>query len=107
MEGILMFTIKVTDINGNNHQWISNGTESVLDGAQRNGVKIPNACKGGGCGLCKVKVEFGEFEQGRCSMAVLPNDERALNYTLACKTFPKGNMEIDLDVARQPEKVSS
>jgi hypothetical protein len=40
-------------------------------------------------------------------MAVLPNDEKALNYTLACKTFPKGNMEIDLDVARQPEKVSS
>jgi ferredoxin len=70
-------------------------------------VKIPYACKGGGCGLCKIKVEFGEFEQGRCSMAVLPNDEKALNYTLACKTFPKGNMEIDLDVARQPEKVSS
>ena len=41
MEGILMFTIKVTDINGNNHQWIGNETESVLDGAQRNGVKIP------------------------------------------------------------------
>ena len=40
-------------------------------------------------------------------MAVLPNDERALNYTLACKTFPKGNMEIDLDLARQPEKISS
>ena len=99
-----MFTIEVTD---NNDQWIGSGTESVLDGAQRNGVKIPNACKGGGCGLCKIKVESGEFERGRCSMAVLPNDERALNYTLACKTFPKGNMEIDLDVARQPEKVSS
>ena len=55
MEGIRMFTIKVTDINGNNHQWIGSETESVLDGAQRNGVKIPNACKGGGCGLCKDK----------------------------------------------------
>ena len=90
MEGILMFTIKVTDINGNNHQSIGSGTQSVLDGAQRNGVKIPNACKGGGCGLCKVKVEFGEFEQGRCSMAVLPNDERALIIRLLAKPFQKG-----------------
>ena len=40
-------------------------------------------------------------------MAVLPNDERALNYTLACKTYPKGNMKIHLDIARQPEKISS
>ena len=30
-----------------------------------------------------------------------------VNYMIACKTFPKGNMEIDLDLARQPEKVSS
>ena len=96
MEGIRMLTIKVTDINGNNHQWIGTETESVLDGAQRNGVKIPYACKGGGCGLCKIKVEFGEFEQGRCSMAVLPNDERALNYTLACKTYALSDLRITL-----------
>ena len=58
-------------------------------------------------GFVEIKVEYGEFERGRCSMAVLPNDERALDYTLACKTFPKGNMEIDLDIARQTEKISS
>ena len=68
-----MFTIEVTD---NNDQWIGSGTESVLDGAQRNGVKIPYACKGGGCGMCKVRVEDGEFERGRSSLAVLPNDEK-------------------------------
>jgi len=103
MEGILMFTIKVTDINGNNHQWIGTETESVLDGAQKNGVKIPYACKGGGCGLCKVRVEEGEFERGRSSTAVLPNDERILNYTLACKTYPKSNMKVQLDMSRQKE----
>jgi ferredoxin len=75
MEGIRMFTIKITDTNG---QWIGSDTESILDGAQRNGVKIPYACKGGGCGLSKVRVEEGEFERGRSSMAVLPKDERSL-----------------------------
>ena len=67
---------KITDINDNNYQWIGSETESVLDGAQKNGVNIPYACKGGGCGLCKVRVEEGEFERGRSSIAVLPNDER-------------------------------
>ena len=37
-------------------------------------------------------------------MAVLPNDERVLNYTLACKTFPKRNMKIELDLSRQPKR---
>src|SRR3954452_5950542 len=97
MEGIRMFTIKITDTNDPNAQWIGSDTESVLDGAQRNGVKIPYACKGGGCGLCKVRVEEGEFERGRSSMAVLPNYEIILNYTPACKTYPKSNLKIELD----------
>ena len=100
MEGIRMFTIRITDTNG---QWIGSDTESILDGAQRNGVKIPYACKGGGCGMCKVRVEDGEFERGRSSLAVLPNDERELNYTLACKTYPKSNMKIQLDMYRTKE----
>jgi ferredoxin len=107
MEGILMFTIEITDINDHNDQWINSGTESVLDGAQKNGVNIPYACKGGGCGMCKIRVEDGEFERGRSSLAVLPNDERDLNYTLACKTYPKGNLKIQLDLSRQNEKISS
>lgn len=102
-----MFTIKINDINNTNYQWICSDTESVLDGAQKNGVKIPYACKGGGCGLCKIRVEDGEFERGRSSMAVLPNNERELNYTLACKTYPKSNMNIQIDLSRQNEKVSS
>lgn len=102
-----MYTIKINDNSTSNVQWLSGGTESVLDGAQRNGVKIPYACKGGGCGLCKIRVEEGEFERGPSSMAVLPNEERNLNYTLACKTYPKGNMMIQLDLTRQTEKISS
>ena len=90
MEGIRMFTIKVTDINGNNHQWIGSGTESVLDGAQRNGVKIPNACKGGGCGLCKVKVEYGEFERGVVQWLYYQTMKGPLIIHSLAKPFQKG-----------------
>ncbi|WP_338470564.1 2Fe-2S iron-sulfur cluster-binding protein [Niallia sp. XMNu-256] len=94
-----MFTIKITD--QSDVQWNSNDIESVLDGARRNGVNIPYACKGGGCGMCKVKVEKGEFERGRCSVAVLPNEEREQGFILACKTYPKGNLEILLDTSKE------
>ncbi|WP_191090751.1 2Fe-2S iron-sulfur cluster-binding protein [Niallia endozanthoxylica] len=101
-----MFTIKTVD--SHDHKaWVGSGTESVLNGAQRNGVKIPYACKGGGCGLCKIRVEEGEFERGPSSIAVLPNHERDLNYTLACKTYPKSNLTIQIDLSRQNEKISS
>jgi ferredoxin len=105
MEENPMFTIKITDVN--DRQWLGSTTESILDGAQRNGVKIPYACKGGGCGLCKIRVEDGEFERGPSSIAVLSNEERDLNYTLACKTYPKSDIAIQLDLSREKEKISS
>ena len=32
--------------------------------------------------MCKVRVEEGEFERGRCSVAVLPNEERERGLSL-------------------------
>ncbi|WP_191090868.1 2Fe-2S iron-sulfur cluster-binding protein [Niallia endozanthoxylica] len=93
-----MFKIKVMDTNDTNYEWQGYDSESLLDGAQRNGIKIPYACKGGGCGLCKVKVEAGSFKRGKSSIAVLPEDERVYNHSLACKTYPKGDMEILLNI---------
>jgi len=88
-----MYTVKIA---GTDRVWMVNETESLLDGAQKKGIKIPYACKGGGCGLCKIKVETGEFERGRSSKAVLSDEERVINYSLACKTYPKSNLEIHL-----------
>ena len=93
-----MFKIKVMDTSDTNQEWKGHDSESLLDGAQRNGIKIPYACKGGGCGLCKIKVEVGNFERGKSSLAVLPEDERANNHSLACKTYPKSDMEILLNL---------
>lgn len=94
-----MFTIKATD--QPNVQWQGNDTESVLDGARRNGVNIPYACKGGGCGMCKVKVEEGAVELGRCSAAVLPQEERERGFILACKTYARSDLKIVLDPSKE------
>lgn len=87
-----MYKIKVID--GNYHTFFSKDGESLLDALQKHNVKIPYACRGGGCGLCKVKIEAGEFERGPSSKEALPDEEREMNYTLACKTYPKSEIKV-------------
>ena len=57
--------------------------------------------------MCKVRVEEGEFERGRCSVAILPNEERERGLYLACKTYPKSNLTIQLDMSRIRMKIIS
>lgn len=95
-----MFKVTVLDENIQNSQITCGGTESILDAANRQGIKIPYACKGGGCGLCKIKIEEGEFERGKSSKAMLPDHEREMNYTLACKTFPTSDVKIQIDLSK-------
>ena len=69
-------------------------TEDLLTAARRQGVAIPVGCRGGGCGMCKIRVTEGMFERGTSSMAVLSEAERRENYGLACKTYPQGDLRI-------------
>jgi CDP-4-dehydro-6-deoxyglucose reductase len=89
-----MFKVKVKDDPTHQSEFSCKDKQSVLDAARSQGIVIQYACKGGGCGLCKIKVEAGEYEIGKSSKAVLPDAERELNYALACKTYPKSNLEV-------------
>ncbi|WP_134700605.1 2Fe-2S iron-sulfur cluster binding domain-containing protein [Ammoniphilus sp. YIM 78166] len=70
--------------------------EDVLTAARRQGVAIPLGCRGGGCGMCKIQVTKGKFDRGKSSMEVLPEGEREKNYSLACKTYPLGDLTIKI-----------
>jgi ferredoxin len=98
--GKIMFKVQVMDYSEGDHELLCHDNESLLDAANRKGIKIPYACKGGGCGMCKIKVEEGEFERGTSSKAVLPDKERVMNYTLACKTYPKTDMKILINISK-------
>lgn len=71
-------------------------TEDLLTAACRQGIVIPVGCRGGGCGMCKIQVTDGMFERGMSSMSVLSEEERKENYSLACKTYPQGDIRINL-----------
>ncbi len=70
------------------------GEFDLLVAARRSGINIPVGCRGGGCGMCKILVLEGEYEQGVSSKAVLPDIERQQRYSLACKTYPRSNLHI-------------
>jgi ferredoxin len=58
-------------------------------------IPIPTGCQRGGCGMCKVKVVSGEFDQELVrSHEALSDEELANGFALACCMTTKGNLEI-------------
>ena len=60
--------------------------ETVLNGMAKLGRKgIPVGCRGGGCGVCKVQVTSGSYEQTRnMSRQHVSVDEQEHGTVLAC-----------------------
>lgn len=55
---------------------------------------IPVGCRNGGCGACKVRITAGRFEVRKMNRAVLSADEEAQGCVLACKAYPRGDIEV-------------
>jgi CDP-4-dehydro-6-deoxyglucose reductase len=87
----MKFKVVVQDLG---KEFSCSSDDDILNAAITALVKISSACRGGGCGVCKVKVVEGQFERGKCSKTALTDEERSQNYTLACKTYPRSDMTI-------------
>ena len=60
---------------------------SILDAAQKTGLDVPYACKGGVCCTCKAKVIEGTVEMD--VNYALEQDELDRGYILTCQAHPK------------------
>ncbi len=58
--------------------------DTVLEALERAGYALPNNCRAGACGDCKVKVRAGEFDQGFVLDMALSPLEREVGYGLMC-----------------------
>ena len=68
---------------------------SVLAGMEALGRSgIPAGCRGGGCGICKVRIESGEVEVQRMSRACISDDERLRGHVLACCARPRSDLVL-------------
>ncbi|TAM60920.1 2Fe-2S iron-sulfur cluster binding domain-containing protein [bacterium] len=62
--------------------------ETVLTALEKGGYALPNNCRAGACGECKVKVLEGQFDQGVVLDMALTPEERRQGYGLMCMAKP-------------------
>ncbi len=62
--------------------------DTVLMALEKAGYALPNNCRAGACGECKVKVSSGQFDQGMVLDMALSRDERRQGYGLMCMAKP-------------------
>lgn len=62
--------------------------ETVLSALEQAGYALPNNCRAGACGECKVKVISGQFDQGMVLDMALSQGERKDGYGLMCMAKP-------------------
>lgn len=72
--------------------------ETFLAGMERLRRRgIPVGCRGGGCGVCKVRVIVGSYKAFRMSAAHVSSDDRANNIVLACRAVPTGPASLQVE----------
>ncbi|HYD70950.1 2Fe-2S iron-sulfur cluster-binding protein [Azospirillum sp.] len=62
--------------------------DTVLSALEKAGYALPNNCRAGACGECKVKVVSGQFDQGMVLDMALSQAERKDGYGLMCMAKP-------------------
>lgn len=71
--------------------------ERVLVAMERSGASdIGVGCRGGGCGICRVRVIEGAHRLGKMSRAHVSDEDREAGYVLACRLYPLGRLTIEI-----------
>jgi ferredoxin len=68
---------------------------------RRAGVRAnPPQCRGGGCGVCRVRVVAGDYHTRRMSREHVSEADEAAGYALGCCLYP--DSDLVLEVATKP-----
>lgn len=68
---------------------------SVLRAMVAAGLRhLPVGCRSGGCGVCRIRVDHGEYTLGRMSTAQVDDTAAANGIALACQLFPTSDLDV-------------
>jgi len=81
--------------------------QTVLTAILRSGASVMFGCRGGGCGTCKMRLISGRVDHGRCSAAILPQEERESGWILSCQARPRSDLSVELTAANKYRLLSS
>lgn len=77
--------------------------DTVLMALENSGYALPNNCRAGACGECKVKVRSGQFDQGMVLDMALSREDREAGYGLMCMAKPLSS-ELVIEWATEDAK---
>lgn len=85
---------KSVEIDIHGERFTADNQHTLLEQAENHGVRIPNSCRAGFCGACKVKVKQGQVHQPE--VPALTEQERREGKALACCCVPLTDVEVSL-----------
>ncbi|HCU89773.1 MAG TPA: ferredoxin [Gammaproteobacteria bacterium] len=70
--------------------------QNVLLAMERLGLQgIPVGCRGGGCGICRVRIlGNGKYRTKKMSRAQVSEKDESNGIALACRLIPEGDLRI-------------
>src|SRR5262249_30494551 len=81
--------------------------DTILTAILRSRASVMFGCRGGGCGTCKMRLISGRVDHGRCSVAVLSEEEKEHGWFLSCQARPLSELTIELTPADKYRAVMS
>lgn len=78
-------------------QFVCAEQETLLHGIDRQREKaIQIGCRGGGCGVCKIRILVGDYECKKMSIKHVTAQELAEGFALSCRVYPRSDMVIEV-----------
>lgn len=71
-------------------------SDEYLFAAMRRAGFFKGGCRGGGCGICKVRVISGEVSLGAMSREHVTREEEAEGYILACRAGLESDVVLEI-----------
>jgi ferredoxin len=87
---------------GSDQQFVCGEQQHLLQGMQnfRLGMPmlkaIPVGCRGGGCGICRIKILAGDYEAKKMSRKHIPEQDQAQGIVLACRVYPRSELTVEV-----------
>jgi len=89
------------EIQGHNFAFDCGPDNNVLLASRAAGGRIlPLGCRGGGCGVCRVRILSGSAQLKPMSRAHVSVQEEGQGYALACRVYPLSDICMEPAAAK-------
>lgn len=88
------FTIQIRDRhNGNEYTVPIPADHYILESIERQGIRLPFACRNGACTTCAVRVLSGDLHQPEAMGLSLELQKQG--YALLCVSYPRSDLVVE------------